>query len=75
MHLLLVNISELNTVTAECTKSTPFLGFYIMQRHCSVTTNYIVGLLVNIQQQWTSVGHTDAIHLPFFVKGFVLNLL
>jgi hypothetical protein len=46
-----------------------------MQRHCSVTTNYIVGLLVNIQQQWTSVGHTDAIHLPFFVKGFVLNLL
>jgi hypothetical protein len=75
MHLLIVNVNELNTVTSECTKSTPFWGFYIVQRHCSVTLNYVVGLPVNIQQHWTSVGHTDATHLPFFVKGFVLNLL
>jgi hypothetical protein len=68
-------INERNTVTSECTKSTPLWGFYIMQRHCSITTNYVVGLLVNIQKHSPSVGSTDAVHLPFFVERFALNLL
>jgi hypothetical protein len=72
VHLLLVNVNELNQYVQNLTT---FLGFYILQRHCSVTTNYIVGLRVNIQKPWASVGRTDAIHLPFFVMRLALNLL
>jgi hypothetical protein len=37
-------------------------GILHYTKHCYITTNYIVGLLVDIQEQWTSVGHTDAMH-------------